>query len=76
MPMEGSLFMNIEGRMYEFDNTETVMASGWGLFFDQLNPFTSKTTKIVYMIPRDVKADVYWVPGRNPQKVMFYCGTF
>jgi len=73
-PRIGSLLMKVEDRTYRFDKTETVSDPAWGLFFEPMNPLTSKTTKLVYKIPRDVKGEVFWEPGGNPDSVRFYCG--
>lgn len=74
MPEEGSVFIQFEGKDYEFDDSETIMLEGWGLILDQLNPLTSKITNIVYKIPKEIKGPVFWVPGRNRKNIRFYCG--
>jgi len=74
IPKIGNLVMKVGDRTYEFDKTETVTAPGWGLYFDVLNPLTTKTTKIVYKIPRDTKGEVFWRPGGNLDSLSFFCG--
>lgn len=64
MLMDGSVWINYNGKDYEFDKAETVMLEGWGLILDQINPLTSKTTNLVYKIPAEIKGDAYWQPGR------------
>ena len=48
MLMDGSVWINYNGKDYEFDKSETVMLEGWGLLLDQINPLTTKTTNLVY----------------------------
>lgn len=69
---EGDLLINYNGKSYKFDKSETVMADGWGLFLDQLNPLTSVTTNIVYKLPSEIEGDAYYAPGRGEAK--FYLG--
>lgn len=64
MLLEGSVWINYNGKNYEFDKSETIMLEGWGLMLEQINPLTSKTTNLVYKIPDEVKGDAYWQPGR------------
>jgi len=63
MLMDGSVWINYNGKDYEFDKSESIMAEGWGLFLDQINPLISKTTNLVYKIPAEIKGDIYWQPG-------------
>lgn len=65
MLVDGSVWINYNGKDYEFDKAETIMAEGYGLMLEQLNPLTSKTTNLVYKIPAEVKGDAYWQPGRS-----------
>lgn len=65
MPLEGSVFINYNGTNYEYDNTETILSDGWGLYFDQLNPLTAKTTNIVYKIPAEIQGNAIYKPGRG-----------
>lgn len=72
MLIDGSVWINYNGKDYEFDKSETVILEGWGLLLDQINPLTSKTTNLVYKIPADIKGNAYWQPGRadNEQKIL------
>jgi len=63
MLMDGSVWVNYNGTDYEFDKAETMMLEGWGILLDQINPLTTKTTKLVYKIPAEVKGPAYWQPG-------------
>jgi hypothetical protein len=64
MAMDGSVHFNYGGKDYNFDNSETLMIDGYGLFLDQLNPLISKTTNLVYKIPAEVSGEAYYNPGR------------
>jgi hypothetical protein len=64
MLIDGSVWINYNGKDYEFDKSEAVMLEGWGLMLDQINPLTSKTTNLVYKIPAEIKGNAYWQPGR------------
>jgi hypothetical protein len=64
MLVDGSVWINYNGKDYEFDKSETIMADGFGLLLDQINPLVSKTTNLVYKIPSEIKGNAYWQPGR------------
>lgn len=72
MLLDGSVWINYNGKDYEFDQAETVMLEGWGLLLDQINPLTRKTTNLVYKIPAEIKGKAYWQPGRadSDQKIL------
>ena len=71
---EGSVFINFEGKEYEYDKSESIMLSGWGYFLDQINPLMSKTTNIVYKIPTEISGYAYYEPGRNYDSKRIYLG--
>ncbi|TRX21471.1 DUF4352 domain-containing protein [Flavobacterium franklandianum] len=75
MLMDGSVWINYNGKDYEFDKSETIMAEGYGLLLDQINPLTSKTTNLVYKIPAEVKGNAYWQPGRSDDDERILLGT-
>jgi hypothetical protein len=75
MLIDGSVWINYNGKDYEFDKSETIMAEGYGLLLDQINPLTSKTTNLVYKIPAEVKGDAYWQPGRSDDDERIFLGT-
>lgn len=75
MLMNGSVWINYNGKDYEFDKAETVMLEGWGLILDQINPLTTKTTNLVYKIPAEIKGDAYWQPGRAGRNQRILLGT-
>ncbi len=72
---DGSVWINYNGKDYEFDKTETVMAEGYGLLLEQINPLTSKTTILVYKIPAEIKGDAYWQPGRANDNERIFLGN-
>jgi hypothetical protein len=73
--VDGSVFIISNGKEYEFDKSETIMADGYGVFLDQINPLTSKTTKLVYQIPVDIKGKLYYNPGRSDKDQRVYLGN-
>ena len=73
MLMDGVVIINYNGKDYNFDKSETVMADGWGLLLDQINPLTTKTTKLVYKIPAEITGNATYKPGRGSSE--FYLGT-
>ncbi len=75
MLVDGSVWINYNGKDYEFDKSEPIMLEGWGLLLEQINPLTSKTTNLVYKIPTEVKGDAYWQPGRSDDDERIYLGT-
>ena len=74
MLSDGSVWINYNGKDYEFDKSETIMLEGWGLMLDQINPLVSKTTKIVYKIPSEIKGKAFWQPGREDGDERIYLG--
>ena len=75
MLVDGSVWINYNGKNYEFDKSETILAEGWGLLLDQINPLTSKTTNLVYKIPTEIKGEAYWQPGRSDDDEKISLGT-
>jgi len=75
MLMDGSVWINYNGKDYEFDKSETVMLEGWGLLLDQINPLTTKTTNLVYKIPAEIKGPAYWQPGRAKKSQRIFLGN-
>lgn len=59
----GSLLINYNGKVYEYDKSEVILGEGWGLFLDVINPLMEKTTNLVYKIPKEVNGRAYWRPG-------------
>ncbi len=68
----GPILINYNGKEYSYDEPEPTMAEGWGIFMDAINPMLTKTTYLVYKIPREIKGDVFWRPNRadDDQKIL------
>ncbi|MCU0439319.1 MAG: DUF4352 domain-containing protein [Raineya sp.] len=69
MMFAGKIIINYNGKDYTFDNPEPVLLEGWGLLMDQINPLTTKTTNLVYKIPKEIKGKVVWEPARSDVKI-------
>ena len=75
MLIDGSVFIQYNGKDYEFDKSEVITAEGFGLFLDQINPLTSKTTKLVYKLPSEIKGPAYYKPGRASDDEKIFLGN-
>lgn len=75
LPVEGSLFINYDGREYEFDSVEPIALEGYNIWFRKINPLIAMKTKIVYRIPDEVYGEVFWRPGRNPDDKRLWIGN-
>lgn len=74
LPLEGRLIIKTpEGEELKYDSTETIMESGYGIYFKSVNPLVTMPTKIVYRIPSDIVGEVLWEPGRNPDGKYLWC---
>jgi hypothetical protein len=69
----GSLFINYNGKEYEYDKVETIIAKGWEPLLEQVNPLTTSTKVLVYKIPKEIKGKIYWKPGRTDKRI--YLGS-
>ena len=74
MITDGTVYITYNGKEYEFDKSETIMADGYGLFLEQLNPLTQKTTNLVYKIPKEIKGPAYYKPGRADKDQRIFLG--
>lgn len=74
LPSGGSLFINYNGKEYEFDTVEPIMLEGYNIWFKSINPLITMKTKIVYRIPNEVSGEVFWRPGRNPSDTRLWVG--
>ncbi|WP_429491542.1 hypothetical protein [Pseudomonas sp. S30_BP2TU TE3576] len=74
LPIGGSLFINYNGKDYEFDTVEPIMLEGYNIWFKSINPLITMKTKIVYRIPNEVSGEVFWRPGRNPSDTRLWVG--
>jgi hypothetical protein len=75
MMFEGALIINYNGKDYTFDKNETIMSDGYGLFLEEINPLTSKRTKLVYKVPDELKGKLYYNPGRADVDQVIFLGT-
>ncbi len=75
LPVEGSLFINYNGKDYEFDSVEPIMSEGYNIWFRKINPLITMKTKLVYRIPNEIYGDVYWRPGRNSDDTRLWVGV-
>lgn len=75
LPVEGSLFINYDGKEYEFDSVEPIMMEGYNIWFKKINPLITMKTKLVYRIPDEIHGPVYWRPGRNPTDTKLWVGN-
>lgn len=73
LPSEGSLIINYQGRPLRYDNTESILQDGYGIYFKSVNPLISMPTRIVYRIPDSVSGEVSWEPGRNSEGKKLWC---
>ena len=76
MLVDDSVWIDYNGKTYEFDSAETIMLEGWGLLLDQINPLITKTTNLVYKIPAEINGPAYWQPGRANSSQRLYLGDF
>lgn len=65
MITDGEVHINYNGQEYNFDKSETLLVEGYGLLLDQINPLTSKTTNLVYKLPKEIKGKAFYNPGRS-----------
>jgi len=75
LPASGSLFINYNGKDYEFDTVEPIMLEGYNIWFRSINPLITMKTKLVYRIPDEIHGEVFWQPGRNAGDVKLYVGS-
>jgi hypothetical protein len=75
MIFDGEILVNYNGKEYKFDRSETILEEGWGIFLDQINPLTSKTTNLVYKIPSEISGPAYYRPGRAGSKDLISLGN-
>ena len=69
---EGKVFVDVNGKEYEYDKSEHLLLDGWGVLLHQLNPMTQKNTKLVFKIPDELKGNIYWEPAHSSKR--FFVG--
>ncbi|MCB8563716.1 DUF4352 domain-containing protein [Fusobacterium ulcerans] len=73
--LDGEVIVNLDGKTFKYDRSETIMLEGWGLLLDSVNPMMSKKTKLVYALPSELKnADLFYVPHLSPKNTMINLG--
>ena len=73
MMTDGDLFIVYNGKSYTYDQSETVLADGWGTM-KQINPLIKFTTRIVYKVPTEISGRVAWMPGRSDKNSCIFLG--
>lgn len=73
IPLPGSAFISVDGSIYEFDQPESIMARGYGVPLQGINPLVTYRTKLVYRVPDESFSDIFWQPGRNSEGKRLYC---
>lgn len=74
LPNEGNLIIKQpDGTVLLYDNTETILKKGYGIYLQSVNPLVTMPTKIVYRIPDDVTGEILWQPGRNNDGKYLWC---
>ncbi|WP_158618235.1 DUF4352 domain-containing protein [Chitinophaga lutea] len=69
---DGEIHISYNGKDYNFDRPETILADGYGLFMQHLKPDSAKTFNQVYLLPKEVTGIAYYMPGRaeKEQKIV------
>lgn len=75
MITDGKLFIRQNGKTYEYDHSETILAENWGILLDTINPLVTKTTKIVYKISNETNGIALYQPGRAVDDELIYLGN-
>lgn len=75
MMFDGEVIINNEGKKYTYENAETVLADGFGVIMDNINPGVTKSTQLVYKIPADAKGDFYYHPARSGSDETIFLGN-
>ncbi len=60
-----------DGKSYTFDNAETIMAKGWSLSLETINPLMTHRTKIVYKIPASLRGEARFIPHNRAERTTY-----
>lgn len=69
--LDGVLKCENNGKEYKYEQPELVAADGFGMT-DNINPGVTKTTKVVYKVPADIKGSFWYEPGRGEGKLALF----
>lgn len=75
MIIDGTIYTMHNGKEYKFDKSETILAEGWGILLDQINPLTEITTRVVYKLPTELEGNLLYQPGRAGETDRISLGT-
>lgn len=59
---EGKLIVNEEGQELQYDKVEPVIADGYNVFMEPLNPRVRFDGIFVFPIPSSLNGDIFWQP--------------
>jgi hypothetical protein len=68
MMPEGELYVEGEKGNNFYQRPETIIAKGWGLLMENIPPGTTKKTKLVYKLPAELKATIFYYPDISYNK--------
>lgn len=75
MMFEGEVLVNQDGKLLKYENAEMIMAEGYGMIMENINPGITKKTKLVYKIPSDLKGNVFYHPARSENEALIILGS-
>lgn len=65
----GYVAVDVDGKKLIYNKAELILNDGWGLIFEKVGPLITKSTKLVYRIPLNLKGKVYFYPFNNHDDV-------
>jgi hypothetical protein len=75
MMFDGVVKINANGQEYKYEQAEPVMAEGWGMIMDNINPLVTKRTRLVYKIPAALTGTGVYNPGRSDEDEVINLGN-
>ena len=75
MMFDGTVVVKANGQEYKYEEAETILADGWGIIMDNINPLVTKKTKLVYKIAEELKGTAYYNPARSDADEVINLGT-
>jgi hypothetical protein len=66
----GYVAVDMDEKKLIYDKAELILNDGWGLIFEKVGPAITKSTKLVYRIPLNIKGKVYFYPINNRNDVI------